>query len=401
MKPIQKDFRVDVVAEIQCHLHDVATGRRVRTFPKQKNLVLDSGLNALAQSTNAASTTSALTACRAGSDATSNSTASGAITFTQSGTTITASAGFFTAGMVGCIFKYGTGSGGAEYYITAFTDSTHVTVDTSATVSTPTVATVWFVQRNALLALIMTTGTYQTGAGDCGTSFSGSTVTHKRTFQFLPQAGSINVNEIGWTTNTSGTLINGRLVLGSTVVVPNTNFLVVVLSVSYTYSPASPTAVGNVGTNIDTSGTAAIEWLATGTVDSATGGNSTGAAGSGQGALDGANSLQQLKFITTSYSQNAGPANAQSGAPNPTLTTLFTTTQNWTYDGVRGRMKLVFNQSVSTTGQTFTGVTWVCSGTAGARPVFDILFTTPFVAPNGTFLPVTTFKITYNRVLTN
>jgi hypothetical protein len=75
---------------------------------------------------------------------------SGGITFTQSGTTLTASAGFFSAADVGRLFKWGTGSTGNEIYITGYTSTSVVTVGTSATVGTPEIGTVWYVNTAAL-----------------------------------------------------------------------------------------------------------------------------------------------------------------------------------------------------------------------------------------------------------
>jgi len=383
-----------VSVQFKTQIRDIATGRTVKESPWQKNLVLDIGLNGLAQDTSQTlrCTPSSFGAkCLIGDGTNANSFASGAITFTQSGTTITASAGFFTSAMVGAIFKYGTGTGGAEYYITAFTDSTHVTVDTSATVGTPTIATVWMVQQTVLQNLLFTTTTYENNQN--GTTFSTNTVTHKRTFVFAHQNSSYNVNEIGWNNGASNNKLCGRAVLGSTDTVAPTQFYVVVLQVTFTYTPASPTAVPDVGTGINVAGNAALEWFATGRI------GSDGSVASGEQTLDGtsANSgTGNTQLATTTYTQNSGPATSNTLA-FATAIDLGTASFNYVAAS-RGVMQWQVAANISTNGETAFGVA-VCSSTL--HPAFDVKLTTPFVLPVGAFVPTVTFQSTYDRTLTN
>lgn len=369
----------------------------VSETPWQKNLVMDNGLNALARSTNATYPAAMFAACRVGSGSTSDKTSSGAVTFTQSGTTLTASAPFFTLQMVGQLFKWGTGSSGAETYITSFTDSQNVTVADSATVAIPEVGTVWNVVRTTLENLLYSSNTYETSSGACFTSSSNNQITFQRTYNFAQQVAPYNVNEVGYFSSLSGSTIFGRLVLSSTEVVNPTNFLQVVLQLVVTYSPGSPTAVPDVGTNIDTTGAAMFETfvLPGGTsVDNIGRVNSNGTLTPANAwySIDGS-ATSGISGIISNYTQNGTTSNS---APSATLFN-FQTALNWTYSGARGRMTLACNNTVTTSGQTLYGV---CIS-SNFYPSFDVKFNTPYVLPNGSFLPQVQFAVTYGRTLTN
>lgn len=378
---------------VKVRLCDAKTRKVVCETPWQKNLIMDGGLNALAQSTNACVPASMHQACRVGSGSTSNSTASGAITFTQALFVVTASAPFFSAGMVGQLFKYGTGSGGAEYYITAFTSSTIVSVAVSATVGTPTVATVWNVTQTTLGALSFSSQTYETSGSSCGSTFSGAAATHKRTYNFALQGSPYTVNEVGYFTSTTGTTVLGRIVLGASVVVNPTNFLQVVLSLIVTYSPATPTAVLNVGTTINTAGNAVVEGVASASLSQVASNGTTTLIAGGQ-SFDASNSMA-ICGIINNYTQNTTTGQAF------LICTLlqFNPTAAWGYDSAVGRMKISCNTTISTAAQTLYGVA-LCYGISGFS-VFDVKFTTPYVTPTGSFLPQVSFTITYGRTLVN
>lgn len=376
---------------IQSRLVDRLTGKIVKENKPRKNLIMDSGLNCFAGNS-FGTMAGSFERCVIGDGTTPTSYASGAITFTQAGTTITASAGFFTALMVGMLFKYGTGTGGAEYYITGYTDSTHVTVGTSATVGTPTVATVWAVNQNALANQLYSSTTYSTGGGDCGTTYAHPTITFKRTFNFAHQGTSYNVNEIGWTTS-SGAIFGGRIVLGSTDVVSTLFFYQVVMTLQVTFSPATPSAVSNVGTNIDVSGNAMVESFDVYYVTS-----------TGTTAIISANGLDvrainvNCSWISANYSQGA---NIQDGLSlGPSVTQLGTAQAQWSYPGTtRGLQTLTINYSAGTTGETLYGVA-IMSGTTG-KASFDVKFTTPQTAPTGTFSGTIVWNVLFDRNLSN
>ena len=331
--------------------------------------------------------------CNVGSGTNPNEVASGGITFTQATNIVTASGGFFTAAMVGWIFKYGTGTGGAEYYITGYTSSTVVTVDTSTTVSTPTVATVWNVTQTALQSGLYVNDSYQTAAGNCGTTISGGQATHQRYFKFNQKGTTYTVNEIGYGNGilTPTGLIAGRFVLGASDSISPSQFYVVIMQFIIVYGPVTPTAVSNVGTAINTAGTIMLE--AINNVNAFAQVLSTGAS-SGVSALE-ENENVGLLFSTAAYAQNGSP---NSTGINWLSSYISPGTTNWAYAGSRGQMEATFTSSMATSGQTLYGIG--ISLYAG-NIWLDVLFTTPQTAPVGTFQPNTVWKAVYNRVLSN
>jgi hypothetical protein len=401
----QLPFGFNFEVKVKTKIMDAKTGRCVKESPWRKNLILDAGLDGLAyrtsQSLNTSGFANLTTRAAIGSGTNPNSIASGAVTFTQAATTVTASAGFFTAGMVGGILKYGAGSAGVEYYITAFISTTQVTVDTSATVGA-TVGTVWMVQQTTLQTPISDNTAYLTSAGSNSTTFNATSLVHKRTFLF--GAGPYTVNEIGYAPvapSGNANRVAGRLVLPSSDVVGASNFYVVILSLTVSFAPATPLAVGNVGTNINTAGNAMIEYSgftyvnADGTTN---GGDSTaldiGSSGGGSGCI--------LNFSTATYTQNATVPtnNVEWGGSTYAVLDVTTTPSEWVYASALGTAQRSFGGSVTTAGQTLYGM-GMRRNFAASKPVFDIKFTTPQTAPTGSFNPVTVFKMVCGRTLTN
>ena len=329
-----------------------------------------------------------------GSGTNPTSIASGAITFTQTGTTITASAAFFTAAMVGAIIKYGTGSGGLEQYITVYTNSTTVTVATSNT-QTAIVGTVWMVQQTTLQTQLYSTNVYQTSAGSNGTTFASNAITFTRTFVFNAQASSYTVNEIGYASSNT-TAIVGRIVLSSSDVIAPTYVYIVTIAITFTYLPGSPTAVLNVGTNINTAGTVMIEFWDLYAV--ATNGTIY-AYLVGTGFLDGGvvGSQVTIGFPTVGYAQNASIATVAKASPT-SFAALTGTSINWVYTASSiGVSTATYAINTTSAGQTVYGLQVAVSG----YQVFDILFTAPQTLPNGAFQGSVVFQRIYSRTLTN
>jgi len=386
-------MNVSIKTVVETRIMDAKTGKQVGGQTKE-NLVLDGGLNSLAQSSAlglACVPATMSNGCLIGSGTSPNSIGGGAVTFTQSGTTITASGSFFTSNMVGWIFKYGTGSGGTEVYITAFTNATTVTVGTSLTVSSPTAGTVWNVARTTLDTFLFQSNTYQTNAGDCGTTISGNQATHKRTYKFPQQGSPYTVNEIGYASGFVSQRVLGRVVLGSSDVVGTSNFYVVVISITVTYSPSAPLSVTNVGTNINTAGTLMCEAMSI-TIVTSSGATANNISVSSILELEGT-----LCFKTSSYSQN--------GSINPTAGITVSPRVDISggsraFDNTKvGSCTLTFNTGVATTGQTLFGI---CLRDTNVSSIcLDVLFTTPQTAPTGTFQPNTVWRLTYTRTLVN
>lgn len=394
--------KANLVVRVQTKQFNAETGKLVSESPIQTNLVMDGGLNALARSTNATYPAEATGCCRVGSGSTSDKIASGAITFTQAGTTLTASAGFFTAGMVGMLFKWGTGSGGNEIYITAYTSATQVTVGTSATVAVPEVGVVWNVIRTTLETLLYSSSTYENISGSNGTTITGAAVTHKRTYNFPVQVAPYNVNEVGYFRANTGTTIFGRVVLSATEVVAPTNFLQVVIEFDVTYSPGSPTANGNVGTNIDTSGNTTFEIINTAMIGVIGTNGAVQSIASNGCSIDGSNTTCVFGRVAT-WTQNptTNSSNYTWGSNATTERVPFAVGISWAFATNRGQMNVVANTTISTTGQTLYGI-GVCDFNSGQpRPALSVKFTNTYAMPTGSFLPVCTFAVTYNRNLVN
>ena len=175
--------------------------------------------------------------------------------------------GWFTANNVtaGSLLKYGVGSAGAEQYIQSIDGTGTIATVTGAgmAVPVPTVATVYFVQQTALQTPLYDSNTYDTSGGANSTVFSTNEAVMQRTVVFPVQVAPYTVNEIGYHDVPGvGGNVFGRIVLGAGDVVSPTEFYVVVIQMTFTVTPAAPTAVGNVGTNFDTSGQVAWNYWA-------------------------------------------------------------------------------------------------------------------------------------------
>lgn len=380
-------------ARIRTEIRDAKTGKCVKRSKWVKNLVCNQGLTGLARSGATLGTTAGqLTYCHVGNGTNPNSIASGAVTFTQAGTTVTASGSFFVAGMVGQLFKYGTGSGGAEYYITGYTSPTQVTVDTSATVAVPEVATVWAVNLTGLQTPLYTTNTYQLNSGDNQTTYSTTGFTHKRTYIVAQQASPYTVNEIGYSPVATNNVC-GRIVLPSSDVVGTSNFYVVVIQLTFTVSPNVPTAVGNVGTNIDTTGNAMVESLLAFSIIN--GGTVTTASCPADQINTSSGPNNVCHAYTTNYSQNATPA-ATTKSNGASVNMGFTGYRTFVSGFTCG---WTLSYSTTTSGQTCYGVG--LRDNNSSNDWLDVKFTTPQTLPTGTFAGTINFRQTWGRILTN
>lgn len=388
-------MKIDVSMKFKTRTMCAKTGRCLKERPWQNNLLLDAGLNSMAQKLTgiAYCVPAALTTfAQVGSGTTPNSFASGAVTLTQATTAVTASAGFFTAGMVGGILKY---LSGVQVRITGFTSSTLITVDTSLTIGTPTTGTVWMVQQTALVTKLFETNTYQTNAGDCQTTFTGANqINLQRTYTIAPQGSPYTVNELGYSP-ISGALCAGRAVLSSSDVVGTSNYYVIVIVLQLVYSPSTPTAVLNVGTNINTAGNAMFEAFSIGRISS-TGVVTTPSAGASFVGMDGTTNSGMMLCLST-WTQNSAPDQTGQG-PLPASTLAISGLPSWTFSGSVGKMTLTISGSATTAGQTLFGIA-ATRPASGGYLSFSVKFTTPFTLPTGTFSPATVFSVTYSTTL--
>ncbi len=216
-------------------------GSVARTRDFKKNLILDQGLNLVATTAWA----DCFLRCAVGTGTTVTQRDSGAVTFTRSGTTVLASAGFFESADTGRLLKLDSGE---EMYLT-FTDATHCESNISGALGA-SAGTVWYVNQTGLTTESTRTGTVSTDGGDNGTSFSVDTLTHKRTFLFPAVGANVTYNEIGWS-NTAGAGANlfGRdLIPGGDALLIGQQYKVVV-QLLLKISPVASTAAGDVGNN--------------------------------------------------------------------------------------------------------------------------------------------------------
>lgn len=227
-------------------------GLLVRRVPAKKNLILDGGLDAVASRAWISNFTHAVV----GTGTTPTRRDSGAITFSRSGTTVEASAGFFEAGDAGRLLKFDTGE---EVRIVSFTDSTHVETADSGTIASAE-GTIYYVNQTALTTFSKGTNSYTTDSGDNGTTFLTDTFTFKRSFIFGVESGTVNYREIGWSHVGTGTSLFGRdLLAGSGVTLIAGQQLKAICELSVTLSPASSIAFTNPITGWGDDGTQGIE----------------------------------------------------------------------------------------------------------------------------------------------
>jgi hypothetical protein len=397
---------------IRTEVHDAATGRVVRARKARENLVFDSALTSLA--TGAINFGTIFASCKIGSSNAANSIPGNTTTFTQVGTTITASAAFFTAPMVGGLFKYGVGTGGAEQYIQSVGGGglTAVVVGAGMAVGVATAGTVWLVIQTALTTpLTALTGgclsqTYVTSPGACSTTFPGgvnsTTITLQRTYQFPVQGAPYTVNEIGYSDNaTNNGTCNGRLVLGSPDTIAITEFFVVQIAITFTLSPNVPTALGNVGTGIDTTGQVMFNYWDCHIVQS------TGAGDdyqntylAGRDAMDGA-PLRLALYTAGAFTLSDHIQ--QANAPFP-AGVLYGSAVGSAYDNTGlpvGVARTTISYNFNTAGETLHAILFGGGAGTNISPIFTSALTTPVALPNGTFQGNFIYQRQITRTLSN
>lgn len=124
------NFHTSIEGRVRVSIVDAKTGKTVRELPWQKNLILDQGLDFLANDL----AKSMMKYCVVGTGNTPTKDLPDGF-YSQSGTTVTRESGTrdFISGDVGKLIRF---ENGTERKITAFTDATHVTVGTSGTIPT-------------------------------------------------------------------------------------------------------------------------------------------------------------------------------------------------------------------------------------------------------------------------
>ena len=401
---------INVLSRTSCGLRartfiiDAKTGRTLKKSGWSKNTMMNHGLNVLAgNGALGPGFAGVISAVNIGSSNTQNYTYNAAITFTQAGTALTASGSFFTPAMVGQLFKYGTGTGGSEYYITAYTSPILVTVDTSAVLATPAAGTVWNVIMSDLLLPLFTTTAILSDPGN-GTIIPTPGVAQlTRKFTFPIQSAPYTVNEIGYGVGASGSMTQfcGRVVLGSSDVVPVTSYYVVQVQLICNVSPcAAAVAFANTGTNINIAGTGIFAFYSFLAVATTTGNpiSYQGLVGGSAGGLMDSETCG-FSLVTTPFSL---PGGTSPGANTATNTGYISPQAFFTASSVGiSTASGAFN--FTTAGETLYGF---LLPTAVGSPLyicndFQLRLTTPQALPSGVFQGTWAFTNVFSRTLSN
>lgn len=249
---------------VQCFVVDAATGQVVKEYPRQKNLILNQGMDQVATNTWA----DLFVYCSAGIGVTPTSDDSAPTTATQAATTVTLSGGSFvftdTATDSGKTIKWSTGE---EAQIVTVTNPTTVVVNNSAVVPAA-IFTVYRTNQTGLSNQLKRTNNYLTGSPYCGTTLASNVLKMRRTYDFTAEVGPVNYTEIGlgWHTSTP-TAIFSRILLAVPVPVTAGQQLRVTYELQLSLLPASPVSktaiIGGwpVAPALTTDGVEAIQFL--------------------------------------------------------------------------------------------------------------------------------------------
>lgn len=255
---------------VQCFVVDAATGQVVKEYPRQKNLILNQGMDQLASN----SWAELFVYCSAGIGVTPTSDDSSPTTATQAGTTVTLSGGTFvftdTFTDAGKTIKWDTGE---EAQIVSVTNPTTVIVNNSAAVPAADFV-VYRTNQTGLSNQLKRTSTYLTGSPYCGTTLASNVLKMRRTYDFTAEVGTVNYTEIGlgWHTSTP-TAIFSRILLAVPVPVDAGQQLRVTYELQITLLPSttvSKTAIIGgwpVAPALTTDGVEAIQYLGVSSVN--------------------------------------------------------------------------------------------------------------------------------------
>jgi hypothetical protein len=217
--------------------------RTVQSIPWKKNLILDSGLNQIGS---LFGWDDAIRYAVVGDSSEPTRRDSGAVTFTQDGNTLTASAGFFVEADNGRLIKLNDAAG-TELRINGYTSPTTVAVDTARAATDPVNGTIWYVNQTGLLGnRVAYTNTYGSDGGDNSVTVQNGEIVRKRTYIFPVATTLQTIREVCWKYSdyTSGDLYYlafGRDVLaGSGIVLTTGQQLKIVLELHVQIAPATP-----------------------------------------------------------------------------------------------------------------------------------------------------------------
>jgi hypothetical protein len=230
-----------VKGRIQCRVMN-ADGV-VSEKPWQRNLILDSGLDKVAYMPWA----STFQWCVAGTGTTPTKVETSSQA-SQGGSTVTIQSGTFqfVPGHVDKLIYWPNAN--VEARITGFLTSQTVTVSVSQTVATGDFV-LYNVDQTALVTPYSMNMRYQTGAGYCGTTFTGNTIRLLRTFDFYMELSPVLITEIGFKEGPAVTVLFSRILLAEALYLSPGQWLQVSYELTLRLEPQSltpktPTIVG-------------------------------------------------------------------------------------------------------------------------------------------------------------
>jgi len=360
------------------------------------NLILDTGLDAPASN----AWQRLIRYCAVGTGLTPTERDSGTTTVTISGTTATSSIAFFEAADAGRLLKLDTGE---EYYITAYTSSTQVTIDTSAA-HAATECSIWYVNETGHSTEVARTAAVTTDSGDNGQILTGGdTVQFQRTFLFPAEVGPVTYTEVGWSWGTTGTDLFGRdLISPGDSLIAGQQYKVVV-RLNLALSPSSSTAIADTsGGTWNTAGNHVIHAVYYGFQLIQPDGDESVA----EGALDVNNDSAirtKCSLVAADWTLPAGPNIATSPGLlvvyAPTISDQPSTTMPAYASGNYYRDKIAeFEVNVGNT--TARGVALHGGNGSSQYCPYQLKFTTPVDKENTHSLTLT-FRLSWGRTLTN
>lgn len=325
------------------------------------------------------------------------SRAGGGVTFSQTGTTITASGSFFVSGDTGRLLKYGTGTGGAEVYLT-YVNATTATASASGTVAAGTAGTVWYVNETALPSLLQATNTYDSTGGACFTSWAGNVCTAQRTYVGSALGAPSTLTQIGF--NNSGAnsnIFDFDVITGGVPLITGDQPLAVAQLIR-TYEPDTSTTAPNVGTGCNTEGDCQLQYMGVpGFVSESyssvqTSGNSQG--GDMQ-AGDYKGGVRTATFSLGAFN------NASGNSPSNVVSNTYSRTA---YSNGNFYRDCVTSFSTSQANGSIYGLILGASTGGGSvnnvNELFTVLFDTPFTKTSAQTFAFTV-RISWQRILTN
>ena len=320
---------------VQCFVVDSATQQVVKLYPRQKNLILNQGMDRVASDY----WPNLMTHCAAGNGTMPTSDVSGLTTATQAGNTVTLSGGTFvftdTLTDAGNVIKWATGE---EAQIVTVTDPATVVVNSSASVPAGDFI-VYRTNQTELASEVKRSGSYLTGSPYCGTTLASNILKHRRTFDFTTEAGPVSYTEIGlcWDSSTPAAVFS-RILLAVPVPVTAGQQLRVTYELQLALLPSAPVpktaAIGGwpVAPALTVDGVEAVQYLGLASVT--TGGITAGGFDNGYTASEPAQTSDIGVFVSTTATAPAsfGSSVSRVGTGNAVATRAAYGAGNWYVD---------------------------------------------------------------------